>query len=152
MTPTRVALVTRCLIEFTSRVYIVLARSAENARVLPNDLVAFHRTFNAKLAEAGQTNNLWSRWGNARNSRLSGQPLCSPELPKDFVVVVAEILLKTYKTKMIALSHTVLYLIWLISTKLSMPAWQKEVRQITNETVQAMNEAKMSNERASGFM
>ena len=39
---------------------------------------------------------------------------------------------------MIVLIHT----IWLVTAELSLPAWQKEVRNITHEVIEAMKEAK----------
>ena len=39
---------------------------------------------------------------------------------------------------MIVLIHT----IWHVTTELSLPAWQKEVRDITYEVIKAMKEAK----------
>ena len=44
--------------------------------------------------------------------------------------------LQTYK--MIVLIHT----IWHVITELSLPSWQKEVRNITYEVIEAMKEAK----------
>ena len=44
--------------------------------------------------------------------------------------------LQTYK--MIVLIHT----IWHVITELSLPSWQKEVRNITFEVIEAMKEAK----------
>ena len=44
--------------------------------------------------------------------------------------------LQTYK--MIVLIRT----IWLVIAELSLPAWQKEVRNITYEVIEAMKEAK----------
>ena len=48
------------------------------------------------------------------------------------------ILNKSQTYKMIVLIHT----IWHIIAKLSMPAWQKDVRNITYEVIEAMKEAK----------
>ena len=48
------------------------------------------------------------------------------------------ILNKSRKYKMIVLIHT----IWHVIAELSLPAWQKEARNITYEVIEAMKEAK----------
>ena len=48
------------------------------------------------------------------------------------------ILNKSLKYKMIVLFHT----IWNFIAELSLPAWQKDVRNITYEVIEAMKEAK----------
>ena len=54
--------------------------------------------------------------------------------------------LKTYK--MIVLIHT----IWHVITELSLPAWQKEARDITYEVIGAMKEAKKKDGTRRGVM
>ena len=48
------------------------------------------------------------------------------------------VLNKSLKYKMIVLLHT----IWHVIAELSLPAWQKDVRNITYEVIEAMKEAK----------
>ena len=48
------------------------------------------------------------------------------------------VLNKSLKYKMIVLIHT----IWHVIAELSLPAWQKDVRNITYEVIEAMKEAK----------
>ena len=57
-----------------------------------------------------------------------------------FFIIVKRmrILNKSQTYKMIVFTHT----IWHIIAELSMPAWQKDVRNITYEVIEAMKEAK----------
>ena len=56
----------------------------------------------------------------------------------EFLKKRMRVLNKSLKYKMIVLIHT----IWHVIAELSLPAWQKDVRNITYEVIEAMKEAK----------